>query len=369
MISIRRLFAIHGKRWSPLTRFLWPGVVLAILLLGGRYSGGRAAETIPTAVDLIYFRGEGGDGVAFLEWETGTERDTAGFQLERADSVDGPYTGLDEIGFVDALGSVSAGAYYEKTDDTVVNGRTYWYKLLEYTHTGTIGDEWTVRVSVDPEPTSQVIGGGGGTETATNTPVPTSTIRPTATDRPPSDTPTSVASPNGNSSEAEASSTPRPTATIQPTRTPRPTAPPDGNSNPSETTRTISGTATATDESSGVEAVGAPATADSGDPASGSAEDAGPDPSGEETVGQEVAANSVEAAANEQEPGAPGARSVGSAADDGEAGTAADESVVRQEGESSSLLLWLGFIAAFLIFVGGVAFSIFLSTRKRDEEL
>ena len=340
---------------------LWPGVAVALVFLAGVSRPGQAAVEIPSAVDLIYFRGEGGDGVAYLEWETGTESDTAGFRLERANSAGGPYSSLDDIGFILASGSVSAGAYYEATDETAVNGQTYWYKLLEYTEAGTVGDEWTVRVDVEPEPTAQIIGGGGATATATDTPVPTSTIRPTATDRPPTDTPTSVASASGNGSEPAATNTPRPTATGQPTRTPRSTAAPTGSNNTAATTRTLSITATPTNENSNVEALGEPASTPS--------DDAYPVMSEEETEEREVAANPVEAAEGEEETAVTGVRSVGSAANDEEMQAADDASVVRQEGESNSLLLWLGFIAAFLIFVGGVAFSIFLSTRKRDEEL
>jgi hypothetical protein len=36
---------------------------------------------------------------------------------------------------------------------------------------------------------------------------------------------------------------------------------------------------------------------------------------------------------------------------------------------SARLLLWLGFLAAFFIFVGGIGFSIVLSTRRRQNNL
>ncbi|MFZ0546506.1 MAG: hypothetical protein WAM60_13760, partial [Candidatus Promineifilaceae bacterium] len=79
-------------------------------------------------ITLLYFRGTGQDNAIFLEWETATEFETEGFIVKRADSQAGPYTQLDQIGFIPAEGGGIIGAYYHALDDVnVVNGQTYWY--------------------------------------------------------------------------------------------------------------------------------------------------------------------------------------------------------------------------------------------------
>jgi hypothetical protein len=54
---------------------------------------------------------------------------------------------------------------------------------------------------------------------------------------------------------------------------------------------------------------------------------------------------------------------------EGEAGAQAEEEVVEETSGTTRLLLWLGFLAAFFIFIGGIGFSIFLSTRRRENDL
>ena len=371
MPSNLRQLARRRKWWLPL---FWSGLVLALLLLGAGSAPGRAAAEVPSAVDLLYFRGEGGDNIAYLEWETGTESDTAGFRLERANSVDGPYSDLDEIGFITASGSVSAGAYYEAEDKSAVNGQSYWYKLVEIALDNSASNEWTVRVSIDPEPTSQIIGGGSGTAAATSTPVPTSTSAATATGRPATN-PTSTI----GSDEPEPTNTPRPTETRPPTQTPRPAATTDGNNEVAVTTRTFSFTATPEGEDEGgVEAVGAPgSTGSAGNGPAATPAGAGAGAGAEAEADAEamagdgenaVAASAVEAAEGEEETPLLGGRTVGSQTFE-EAGSESEANVAQQEGRSSSLLLWIGFIAAFFIFIGGIAFSIFLSTRKRENDV
>lgn len=360
-------------RWLSLRRCFWLAWLLALLLPGIWGTGGRVAADVPSAVDLLYFRGEGSDGAAYLEWETGTESDTAGFRLERGTSADGPFDTLDEIGFITASGSVSAGAYYEATDETALNGQTYWYRLVEVTLANSVGNRWTVRVSVEAEPTSQIIGGGGGTTVATSTIVPTSTTVPTATSQAAmTGTPATTPPRTPQSTEAAATNTPPPAATRPPTRTPLPAATAtSASSQVAVTTRTFTFTATPEQETTRQEAQGQPATpivvqagaaaatpSASPYPVSGAEEDA----TGEAAV---IGANPAAAAAQDDTP-LLGGHTVGS----GDAGTTEGETApVQQQGRSSTLLLWLGFLAALFIFVGGIAFSIFLSSRRRDDDL
>lgn len=349
-------------------RFL-PGIILALLLLGS--IAVRVSAQVPTAVELLYFQGESEGNTAYLEWETGTEQDTAGFRLERAPSAAGPYTPLEGYEFIVATGSVANGARYEATDETVVGGQTYWYKLVEVSNANTDVDEWTVSVEImGAEPTAQVIVGGGSTATATSTLAATGTSEPTATGRSATNTP--VASGNGSDDSRNATSTPAPTNTPRPTNTAQP---------PSAPTQAIATRiARATAPSSAVtegEETGAPTASPTvdADPLGGEnslatapatpvlAEDAA---AVAEAAAVETQAGVAEVTDDGEETSLLDIRSVGSRAEADV--TAAENATAQQEGESSRLLLWLGFVAAFLIFVGGVAFSIFLSTRKRSDD-
>jgi hypothetical protein len=133
----------------------------------------------PTVVTLLYFRGNGLDNGIRLEWATGTEFDTAGFRLERSAASSGPYTILDDIGFVpsDAPPDGLSGAEYVALDESsITNGTTYWYRLVEIESSGV--ENRTDPISVKAglaQPTSTP------SPTPTSTPtVPGTTIKPSA---------------------------------------------------------------------------------------------------------------------------------------------------------------------------------------------
>jgi len=60
---------------------------------------------------------------------TASELNTAGFYLTRSLTETGVYTIISP--FIDSRGGVHVGADYTFTDTSVVNGTTYFYKLLE----------------------------------------------------------------------------------------------------------------------------------------------------------------------------------------------------------------------------------------------
>ncbi len=131
----------------------------------------------PAVVTLLYFRGEGLDNAIRLEWATGTEFDTAGFRLERSAASSGPYTILDDIGFVpsDAPPDGLSGAeYFALDDNNTTNGTTYWYRLVEIESSG--AENRTDPISVTAglaQPTSTP------SSTPENTPSGASTAGPT----------------------------------------------------------------------------------------------------------------------------------------------------------------------------------------------
>ena len=107
--------------------------ILVLGLFGILLISTLVAAIDPTVVTLLYFRGNGLDSAIRLEWATGTELDTAGFRLERSTSSAGPYTFLDDIGFVpsEAPPDGLSGADYDALDESgTINGTTYWYRLV-----------------------------------------------------------------------------------------------------------------------------------------------------------------------------------------------------------------------------------------------
>lgn len=50
-------------------------------------------------------------------------------------------------------------------------------------------------------------------------------------------------------------------------------------------------------------------------------------------------------------------------------GVQIEDEATQETSGTARLLLWLGFLAAFFIFVGGIGFSIVLSTRRRENDL
>lgn len=63
-----------------------------------------------------------------VAWQTETEVNTAGFNVYRARSADGPFTQLNER-LIPTKGSATTGAAYEYIDDTVEPGQRYYYRL------------------------------------------------------------------------------------------------------------------------------------------------------------------------------------------------------------------------------------------------
>jgi hypothetical protein len=87
-------------------------------------------DSAPAAVELLCFDAVGDDQVVNIEWQTATEFDTWGFYLLRSESESGSFTPISEFIFhCDEGGMI--GGYYTFQDYAVVNGRTYYYRLQE----------------------------------------------------------------------------------------------------------------------------------------------------------------------------------------------------------------------------------------------
>jgi hypothetical protein len=119
------------------------------------------AVASPTAIDLISFTGRALPGSVFMEWETATEIDNAGFYIWRSENRDWGYERVTgEMIF--AQGSATSGASYAWQDTTVNTGTTYYYKLEDIDTTGssTLHDPVTVVVPAAIELISPEDGAG-----------------------------------------------------------------------------------------------------------------------------------------------------------------------------------------------------------------
>jgi len=93
-------------------------------------SGNDSLLTIPTLVELSYFRATSLDSAVFLEWATETELDNEGFNIWRSEEKDREYVRINPY-FIPGEGDAGFGAEYSLTDYNVTNGVIYYYKLEE----------------------------------------------------------------------------------------------------------------------------------------------------------------------------------------------------------------------------------------------
>lgn len=86
----------------------------------------------PTAVTLSSFdareAASGAPGHISVAWATGSEINTAGFNLYRSDSAQGPYVRINSE-LIPASNDALAGANYQYLDENTVAGHTYYYQL------------------------------------------------------------------------------------------------------------------------------------------------------------------------------------------------------------------------------------------------
>jgi hypothetical protein len=85
--------------------------------------------TPPTAVELSSFEAASAGDAIRLAWATGSELDALGFNLFRAESVDGPRSRLNSSFIAAQSPGSPLGATYEFVDSSVSPGATYYYWL------------------------------------------------------------------------------------------------------------------------------------------------------------------------------------------------------------------------------------------------
>jgi len=90
--------------------------------------GGITIIDFSTVVTLTSFNATAANGKVSVAWTTGSEVDTAGFNVLRATALAGPYAKVNAA-LIPATGTNVAGASYTWTDAAVAAGTTYYYKL------------------------------------------------------------------------------------------------------------------------------------------------------------------------------------------------------------------------------------------------
>lgn len=117
----------------------------------GQFSiGGGTDNSLP--VQASDFLATAGIGSVTLSWKTQSELDNAGFNILREDpgtplfKVVSTYTGNDSLR---GLGTNSTGKIYDYTDNKVISGSTYKYKIQSVSTSGITKDLSTLSVTVD----------------------------------------------------------------------------------------------------------------------------------------------------------------------------------------------------------------------------
>lgn len=89
-----------------------------------------------------------GAATVTVEWSTASELNTAGFNLYRGESQDGPFTRINAE-LIPASPDPLIGGSYIYTDTGVVAGRTYYYQLEDVETSGAATVQGVVEVKAD----------------------------------------------------------------------------------------------------------------------------------------------------------------------------------------------------------------------------
>ena len=120
------------------------GVTLAV----GTHGRGvfTAAITDPLPVELVTFSGLYNSGTVELTWETATEVDNYGFEIERKNSAQSEWK---MIGFVSGSGNSNSPKYYSFTDNNLIGSEKFYYRLKQIDTDGKFEYSNIVEVTVN----------------------------------------------------------------------------------------------------------------------------------------------------------------------------------------------------------------------------
>jgi hypothetical protein len=89
-----------------------------------------------------------GAATVTVEWSTASELNTAGFNLYRGETKDGPFTRIN-TDLIPSSPDPLIGGSYTFTDTAVIGGRTYYYQLEDVETSGVATVQGVVEVKAD----------------------------------------------------------------------------------------------------------------------------------------------------------------------------------------------------------------------------
>ncbi len=314
------------------------------------------------------------DNAVRLEWDTDTELETAGFMIMRGQNNAFDYladpTGSGRL-FIVSEGGPASGFNYVHVDETVVNGDTFTYRLIEVEVDGSeiLHAESTITVGIVPTNTPIVVGISGGSGNNDNA----SSATPTATQQ-------AVGSPNPTS---ETNSTSIPSATTLPTSAPPKSATtvPIAQENAPDLATALPPSIVgprieseellidSLDQSDGQDESSIAVAFAQEDPENYPADDASED-GGDGIDPMNELQGSTEIQDNSERPDVIGAPEypADSSAAESDLQPQDIETTSVPSGSAGIAYLWIAFIAALVIFTAAVLGAILLYTRQRSKE-
>jgi hypothetical protein len=120
-------------------------------------TGGTSVElyqastpAVPLPVELSSFTAKTNHNVVNLNWQTKTEVNNYGFEVERASSMTSPIQGWEKIGFVPGHGNSNSPKDYSLTDKNPSGGSKFIYRLKQIDNDGKF--EYSKEVEVELVP-------------------------------------------------------------------------------------------------------------------------------------------------------------------------------------------------------------------------
>lgn len=120
------------------------------VMILGTYSGGGTINGLPIPVELTSFTASFNDNSVSLIWETASEKNNMGFEVQRSALSTSSAWGV--IGFVEGAGTSTEKQNYSFSDIDVSSGK-YLYRLkqIDFDGTSNFSDEIEVDVSLPVE--------------------------------------------------------------------------------------------------------------------------------------------------------------------------------------------------------------------------
>jgi len=131
-------------------------LILKFINVDGELIDSTKLVDSPLPVELVSFDGKYVDNSIILNWNTETESQNYGFDLERRNPLSSPFNNeanqgvWEKIAFVPGNGNSSSPKFYSYTDTEIINSSVYYYRLKQIDTDGsfTYSDEILVTVAI-----------------------------------------------------------------------------------------------------------------------------------------------------------------------------------------------------------------------------